>query len=50
MFYLIDKTEDLHPEDSLLTCRDCSTEVREVPLYISFCNKKQVVGTSKDSY
>ena len=50
MLYLMDKTEDLHPEDSLLTHRDWSTEVREVPQYISFCNKKQVVGTSKDSY
>ena len=51
MFYLVDKTEDLSQEYSNSALRDSSKEVREEPRYVgNFCNKDQVVGTSKDYF
>ena len=50
MFYLADKTEDLSPGHGI---SDRSEELPQrgqggARIYRSFCNKGQVVGTSKD--
>ena len=50
MFYSVDKTEELNPDTaSQIALRDCSVEARGRPGYMSFCNKDQVVRTSKES-
>ena len=42
-------SEDPCLEDaSMMALRGCSEDVREEPGYVSFCNKDQVVRSSKD--
>ena len=49
MFYLVDKTEDLSPEDSLSDSSEGQLQRGKggAGIYRGFWDKNQVVGTSK---
>ena len=48
MLYWADKTEELNPEDSLSDNWGTAPKRREEPNLYVFCNRNQVVRTSKD--
>ena len=50
MFYSVDKSEDLRPGHSVSDSSEGVLWRGNPRIYRGFCNKDQVVGTSKDDY